>query len=240
MAVKTTPALENDESEFSLTDLAYAKIRARILDKEIHVGRLLSVVSLAEELGMSRSPVRAALERLLSERILRRSKAGLVVAKLGMADLLDAIAVREPLEGLAAALAAPMIDSEAAERLQELHIRFKAAVESSDESAALRLDIAFHAEIQKLSGNAYLIDALERVQTQVVLAVYATSSRPGRDQAIIEHAEVLEALVRQDGAAARVAAQRHLHNVGERTFHEWKHSTRIPMEREQGRESITG
>jgi DNA-binding GntR family transcriptional regulator len=94
MLVTPETATAEDQVDKSLTDLAYYKIRSMILDGRLRIGQAVSVVSMAAEFGMSRSPVRSAMERLMSERLVRRTPGGAAVAELGRHDLLDALAVR--------------------------------------------------------------------------------------------------------------------------------------------------
>jgi DNA-binding GntR family transcriptional regulator len=208
----------------NLTDAAYYRIREMILDGSLAVGTSVSVVALAGEFGMSRSPVRSAIERLMSERLLSRTASGAGVAAPDRLDLLDALAVRAPLEGLAARLAAPHIEERALEDLEAIHARFDHAMRQEDQATARRADLEFHQYIQNLSGNECLADTLERVQTQVVLSAYSTAWTSSKRPAVLEHARILDALREQDGDAAQAAAERHLHNLTNRVLDEWKRS----------------
>lgn len=217
----------------SLTEVAYYRIRAMILASELPIGGQVSVNALAAVFGMSRSPVRSAVERLTSERLIARTEGGATVAAPSRHDLLDALAVRAPLEGLAARSAAPHIDDHALDRLTEIHSRFVAAVEAEDPATARRTDLEFHQAIQNMSANACLVDSLERVQMQVILAAYSTAWTSSKRQAALEHSRILEALAQQDGETAERAAIRHIHNLTSRVLDEWKRSdtSRSPRSR---------
>ncbi|MER7556389.1 GntR family transcriptional regulator [Nocardioides sp. NPDC126508] len=216
----------------TLTDAAYYRIREMILDGSLPIGTSVSVVALAGKFGMSRSPVRSAIERLMSERLLSRTTSGAAVAAPDRLDLLDALAVRAPLEGLAARLAAPHIDEHALDDLSAIHERFDRAMRDENQTAARRADLEFHQYIQNLSGNECLTDTLERVQTQVVLAAYSTAWTTSKRQAVLEHARILDALREQDGETAQAAAERHLANLTNRVLDEWKrHESRSPRGR---------
>ncbi|WP_431236248.1 GntR family transcriptional regulator (plasmid) [Mycolicibacterium psychrotolerans] len=213
-----------DSSGDSLTEAAYYRIRAMILGGELPIGGPVSVNALAATFGMSRSPVRSAVERLTSERLVRRTDGGAAVAAPNQHDLLDALAVRAPLEGLAARLAAPHIDDLTLARLNEIHSRFVNAVNTEDPGNARRTDLEFHQAIQILSANDCLIDTLERVQMQVILAAYSTAWTSSKRQAVLEHSRILDALAQQDGESAERAAIRHIHNLTGRVLDEWKRS----------------
>jgi DNA-binding GntR family transcriptional regulator len=206
----------------SLADAAYGLIRNRILDGDLEVGAHVSVLALATDLKMSRSPVRYAVERLLSERLLRRVSGTITVAAPGRYELLDSLAVRTQLEALAARLAAPRVDEQTLAELIGIHDRFCRAVQDSDQDAARRADADFHHAIQELAGNECLAESLERVRTQVILAAYSTAWITSRGPAVLEHERVLRALQDQDGQSAETAMIRHLNNLTTRITSEWR------------------
>lgn len=206
----------------TLTENAYHQLRSTILDGGFKAGSVTSIVSLASILGMSRSPVRAAVERLVSEGLLSATSGGVLVATLNRHELMDALAVRAPLEGLAARMAAPQFDEESLGHLGEVHARFVAAVDDDDPIAARKVDLEFHQRIQSLCGNGCLIDMLERVQARVIVATYSTAWSTNQRVAVAEHELILSALKSRDGVAAERAATVHLHNLVERIRLEWK------------------
>lgn len=206
----------------SLTDLAYEQLRDGILDGEFGGGRRLSVVSLAAEMGMSRSPVRAAIERLASEGLMRLTPGGAVVPTPGRGDLLDALAVRAQLEGLAARLAAPQLEQSDVSALEDVHARFERAVLEEDTRSAQKADLEFHQLVQAHCGNECLVQHLEQVQARVILAIYSTAWSSNQRQAVPEHARILGALTARDGEEAARAATVHLENLVERVRREWR------------------
>jgi DNA-binding GntR family transcriptional regulator len=206
----------------SLTELAYRQLRGGILDGAITSGQRLSVVSLAAEMGMSRSPVRSAIERLAGEGLMMLTPGGALIPTPDRGDLLDALAVRAALEGLAARLAAPQLEPDDVAELQEVHARFEQAVELGDTVSAQKADLEFHQKVQARSGNDCLVEHLERVQARVILATYTTAWSSNQRQAVPEHARILAELVARDGEAASRAATLHLENLAQRLRHEWK------------------
>jgi DNA-binding GntR family transcriptional regulator len=206
----------------TLTDTAYEQLRTAILNGQFVAGQLTSIVSLASTLGMSRSPVRSAVERLAVEGLVTATSGGILVANPGRHELLDALAVRAPLEGLAAKLAAPQFDQDDLARLAKIHSRFAAAVHDDDPITARAVDLEFHQLIQSLCGNTCLVEMLERVQARVILATYSTAWSTNQRAAVAEHARIVSALENQDGDAAERAAILHLHNLVDRIRLEWK------------------
>jgi DNA-binding GntR family transcriptional regulator len=206
----------------SLTELAYKELRNGILAGRLSSGQRLSVVSLAAELGMSRSPVRSAIERLASEGLMVLTAGGALIPTPDRGDLLDALAVRSVLEGLAARLAAPQLEPGDVAELQAVHDRFEKAVEAGDTLSAQSADLEFHQLVQARSGNDCLIGHLERVQAKIILATYSTAWSSSQRQAVPEHARILSGLSAGDGDAASRAATLHLENLAQRLRLVWK------------------
>ena len=206
----------------TLTDLAYQQLRAAVLDGEFDSGRVTSVVSLAAKMEMSRSPVRSAIERLAAEGLMVATAGGVLVPAPDRHDLLDALAVRAPLEGLAARLAAPQFDASESAVLAEIHERFSAAVAGDDPRTARKADLEFHQRVQSVCGNACLVEMLERVQARVILATYSTAWSTNQRAAVPEHTRIMLALRDQDGEAAEKTAILHLRNLTDRIRLEWK------------------
>ncbi|WP_211840745.1 GntR family transcriptional regulator [Saccharopolyspora hirsuta] len=210
----------------SLTELAYQELRDGILEGGFAPGRRVSVVSLAAEMGMSRSPVRAAVERLATDGLMTLTPGGAFVPTAGRGDLLDALAVRAPLEGLAARLAAPQLADSDIDVLSSIHAEFDAAVKRGDTRVARKADFQFHQQVQTHCGNECLVEHLERVQARVILATYSTAWSSDQTKAVPEHALILAALSARDGEAAGRAATVHLENLAERVRREWRRRDR--------------
>ncbi|WP_051899232.1 GntR family transcriptional regulator [Sciscionella sediminilitoris] len=206
----------------TLTELAYQQLRDGILEGGLAAGSRVSVVSLAADMGMSRSPVRAAIERLATDGLMILTPGGALVPTPGRGDLLDALAVRAPLEGLAARLAAPQLADSDVAVLSDIHAEFDAAVRQADTTTAQRADLRFHQQVQAYCGNECLVEHLERVQARVILATYSTAWSSNQMQAVPEHARILSALSARDGEAAGRAATVHLENLAERVRREWR------------------
>ncbi|WP_020497510.1 GntR family transcriptional regulator [Sciscionella marina] len=207
----------------SLTELAYGQLRNGILSGDLAAGTRLSVVSLASEMGMSRSPVRAAIERLATDGLMRLAPGGAMVLAPDCGDLLEALAVRGTLEGLAARLAAPQLKDTDLASLAQIHDQFRMAVEQDDTHTARQADLEFHRQVQLRCGNSCLVEHLDRVQARVILATYSTAWSPQQHQAVTEHAEILAALESRDGAAAGQLATAHIEHLIERIRVKWRH-----------------
>jgi DNA-binding GntR family transcriptional regulator len=174
-------------------------------------------------MGMSRSPVRAAFERLSSEGLLSQVQGGLgaLVAAPSHDELLDALSVRAALEGLAARLAAPRLTDRDVSKLEQIHGNFERAVSRDDTKRARRIDLEFHQYIQARAGNGVLVEHLDRVQAQVILGTYSTAWGSSQHRAVAEHADILRALATGNADEAEQSAVRHLHNLTGRLQAAW-------------------
>lgn len=213
--------LEPVDRPVSLTDLAYARLRAAILDGSMPPGTTISVVAAADALNMSRSPVRSAVERLTGELLARQVGASVVVSHMSKADLLATLDVRAPLEGLAAELAASSSGAAEIESLEELHSLFAGAVERGDSSAAREADFAFHRRVREVAANEVLTEHLARLEARIMLATYVTAWRGSQDTAVGEHRTILDAIVRHDEAGAGEAARVHVASARSRAAVGW-------------------
>lgn len=202
-----------------LSDLAYEQLRSRILDGDFPAEGRMSVVSIAEQLKMSRSPVRAAVERLVTEGLLVVTAVGIKLAQLDHVDLIDGLRVRSRLEGLAARLTTDRLTDADLDRLRENLTQFDTAVRGGDTVAARKLDLEFHSTIRDRCGNGLLIENLRRVQARVIVATYMTAWVPAHEVVIDEHRTILKAFEARDADAAEHAAIEHLERLIERVVH---------------------
>jgi len=201
------------ERPSSLAVLAYDTLHAAILTGEISVGERPSIVALAERLGMSRSPIRAAVERLANEGLVSVGADGVEVIELSNDDLVDLLTLRSVLEGLAARLAASRIDTDVIDRLEAIHRDFSAAVQEDDTKRARQVDLDFHRTIQNHSENRWLIEDLRRLQSRVIVATYTNAWTPSQHEAVGEHSLILAGLRAGRADEAESAAVNHIENL---------------------------
>ena len=164
---------------------------------------------LAERFGVSRTPVREALQRLETQSILVRDGRSMVVASLDHDQLGELYAVRAQLEGLAAQLAAQHAAPEEILILQDLVAQDSALVDDPDELA--RANRRFHRQIHLASHNRYLIRQLDSVHRTMALLTTTSLAAEGRGaDALSEHAAIVEAIANRDKVAADKALRVHI------------------------------
>jgi len=165
---------------------------------------------LAERLGVSRTPVREALQRLETQSMLSRDGRSLIVATLDHNQLAELYAVRTELEGLAARLAARHATDEEIRVLASM-VADDRALLGGDPRALSRANKRFHRQIHLASHNRYLVQQLDLVHRSMALMANTSFAAEGRDEvALDEHAEIVSAIAAHDGEASYQALRAHI------------------------------
>jgi len=165
---------------------------------------------LAERLGVSRTPVREALQRLETQAMLTRDGRSLIVATLDHNQLAELYAVRSELEGLAARLAARHATPEEVRVLQSMVTEDRALL-AGDPRALSRANKRFHKQIHLASHNRFLVQQLDLVHRSMALMANTSFAAEGRDEvALAEHALIVSAIGAGDGDAADQALRTHI------------------------------
>jgi DNA-binding GntR family transcriptional regulator len=201
------------------SDHAYVTIRAMILSGELASGAQIREEALAENCGVSRTPVRDALRRLEAELfILKNDTQRSFVADWSLDDIEDSFVLRGMLEGHAAKRAAARISWDQLERLRSHNASILRAVSSprEDVQAFLEHNRAFHAIILEAAGSPRLANILSRIIEQPI--VWRTAQNYNHENLLRshrEHDELLTAFERRDGAWAEAVMAGHIR----RAFH---------------------
>ena len=161
------------QSHNNLGDLVAAEVREAILSGAISPGERLKQEALAEDLNVSRIPVREALRILEAEGLIESTPGrGSRVVTITQEDATDVLVVRGTLEGLAARLAAARVTSDNIRSLRGIIEEGTMASAASDHTTAGRLHAQFHLELAKAGGNSYLYEELEALpaKTEWIIA----------------------------------------------------------------------
>ncbi|MFY0691984.1 MAG: GntR family transcriptional regulator [Paracoccaceae bacterium] len=164
---------------------------------------------LAERFGVSRTPIREALQRLETQSMLTRDGRSLIVASLNHNQMAELYAVRAALEGLAAELAAQHAAPEEIKVLFDMVEEDRALLEKPSELA--QANRRFHRQIHLASHNRYLVQQLDLVYRSMALLATTSLAAAGRGEvALEEHLNIVRAIEARDGAAASQALRDHL------------------------------
>ncbi|MEL6452534.1 MAG: GntR family transcriptional regulator [Pseudomonadota bacterium] len=188
---------------------AYAMILEAIDIGTYRPGDRLVESELAERFGVSRTPVREALQRLETQSLLSRDGRSLIVASLDHNQMSELYVVRRELEGLAAALAARHATAEEVRILREMVEEDNALI--GDPVALARANRRFHTQIHLASHNRYLVQQLDLVhRTMALMATTSLAARGRTEIAQSEHDAIVSAIEAKDEAAAGQALRDHI------------------------------
>lgn len=204
-----TMQLKTIEKE-NLSSRVYAEIRSALMNGQYEPGERLRIAALAEQMGVSITPVREAIFRLVSEQGLEMKAATAVHVPIITADHLREIQlIRHHLEGAAAERAAVNITREDYGRLEDVQERFVAAAAANPKKAS-KLNREFHFAILDAARLPTLFNVVEVLWVSLgpLLQVFHARA-PKRDlrRDRHRHEDVLIALKKRDGAGARRALQ---------------------------------
>ena len=188
---------------------AYSLILEAIDAGVYRPGDRLVESELADRLGVSRTPVREALQRLETQSMLARDGRSLIVASLDHNQLAELYVVRAELEGLAARLAARHATPEEARVLGDMVQEDRAHI--GDPLALSRANKRFHRQIHLASHNRYLVAQLDLVHRSMALLATTSLAAEGRGEtALAEHQAIVDAIAAGDSEAAQVALRAHI------------------------------
>jgi DNA-binding GntR family transcriptional regulator len=191
-------------------------VRERIALGTIGLGERLSDKDLAEELEVSRTPVREALLQLASEGlVVMHPQRGTFVFSAGADEVRELCELRAVLEAGAARLLAARGGSEAAAELAALVREARAALAGRDWESCERLDTRFHETLVERAGNALLAESYRALSDRVrALRRHLPRTRERVAHGLREHAAIAAAIGKGDGEGAAALLARHVGNVG--------------------------
>lgn len=200
----------------SLADQVFDQLEGNILNGKYARGTMLTEMKLCEELGVSRTPVREALKRLEQEHLIESSGKGMIVLGITDEDARVLFAIRENVEGLAAAACAANISEEELEELQENLELQEFYLSRHDSEKIKELDSEFHRKIYESSGSVIYSDTLLPLINKLQKVRKASLENEERaEKSIEEHKAILNAISEHDGKSAEAAMRRHAKNAGE-------------------------
>ena len=195
-----------------LRDVDFENLRRSILEGKLKSGQRLMEVQLAEQLGVSRTPVREAIRKLeLEGLVVMLPRKGAYVANISVKDLMDVLEIRASLEGLGASLAAERRTEEDIKNLEEIEEEFEQAVITQDIDMLLKKDIEFHECIFKAANNKKLEKMINTLweQVQRFRITYVSDSNASLSL-IDEHRIILNAIKEGNVADGKKAAIEHI------------------------------
>lgn len=187
-------------------------LRQRIFRRELEPGSWIDEVKLAQEYGISRTPLREALKVLAAEGLVTmKVRRGAYVTEVSERDLSDVYHLLALLESDAAAVVAERATEAQLKDLQKLHQELEAAVKNRDKFFAV--NERFHMRLLELADNRWRDQMVADLRKVMKLNRHNSLLKSGRIQeSLAEHAALMDALVRRDREAARERMQEHFRN----------------------------
>ncbi|NLP40914.1 MAG: GntR family transcriptional regulator [Veillonellaceae bacterium] len=198
-----------------LREVVCEALREAIISGVLKPGERLMEIQLAEELGVSRTPVREAIRKLELEgfviMILRR---GTYVADLSIKDINEVFEVRTSLEVLAAGLATERITDDELEKMERLLVHIGEYIEKGDMDKIVEADSQFHDILYQATRNDRLVQIISNLREQLTRFRSISMAYPGRlKNTLEEHSRLVEALAARDQQLAERLATEHMENT---------------------------
>ena len=196
----------------SLHEEVADRLRQRIFDGELAPGSFFDEVQLAQELSISRTPLREALKVLTAEGLVRHEpRRGCFVAEVTEQDLDEIFPVIALLEGRCAYEAAQNASEADLQALEELHAKLARHAKARRVNDYYAVNFAIHEAIITLADNRWLAQVITDLRKIVKLARLQQLHAPGRlEQSLSEHLAVFAALKARDAEGAEAAMRTHL------------------------------
>jgi len=210
------------EERMPLWERIYRRLRGAIQRGEFDPGTRLVEQRLAEELGVSRTPVREALYRLEREGLVTKvPHKGIVVREQDPEELKEVLELRGLLEGHAAALAAKKGDEELFDELEEILKRSEEALEKNDIDELVKLNTQFHETLYRRCGNHKLLELIKDLRDQFFRFRTSILRIKGMPRVSIEdHYKMLELMRKGESQAVEKLVREHIGRGKERLLRE--------------------
>lgn len=208
----------------SLADQVFERLENDIIQGVYPKGEILTELRLAEQLGVSRTPIREALRRLEQERLIEDAGKGSKVLGITEEDLLDIMDIRQRIEGLASYHAARNIDDAGKDELAHIVDLQEFYLSKHDAEHLRQVDDEFHDAICRLSKRAVILDTLvplhrkTRRYRKISLEDQARTVRTNT-----EHRAIYEAIVSGQAELAMELTNKHIANAKEHMVERMKH-----------------
>lgn len=204
------PNMSEQNDEIPQGQSAYRRLLDEIRNGVLAPGMRLREVEIAERLGLSRTPVREAMRLLEGDGlVVHQPRLGATVRTLDYAEIMELYEMRAVLEGTAARLAARAASEVELSELTALNAEFAAAL--GHQAQAAEINRQFHMILQDAAKNRFLIKSISSLQkTMMILGPTTLMDGTRAEEAVAEHARVLDALNARDGMRAEAEMRAHI------------------------------
>ncbi len=184
---------KNRAPRIPLSEKAYRQIKERIVTVALRPGAMVDEGSLADELSIGRTPIHEAVMRLYAEELLEAVPGrGFFVRSIGIDDVRMLFEAMMVFEGAAVVLAAHRIDSFQLERLSQVNLQLKAAMEKADSLAVTYLNSSLHCIIHEATQNSFLASSLNHIQNHAQRLAYLCFSNQAGANELADHYKLVD------------------------------------------------
>ncbi len=211
------PIDQNMRGGPTFADRIRRQLEAEIASGRIEPGSRLDEQEIAQQFGVSRTPVREAFRMLAASDLVElRGRQGAMVRSIGGHALVEMFQVMAELEGLCARLAARRIKPQQMARIDAIHKRLEEACDPNGIDAFYDINQEFHEAVYEASCNAFLADQTRKLRNQVASYRRRVTRMPTRLPATLsEHSAVIEAIRAHDAERAHSAMRDHVNLLGD-------------------------
>ena len=197
-----------------IRDSVFSILRNAILEKKLGPGQRLIERNIAEQLGVSRTPVREAIRKLELERLVTHiPRKGVVVSEFSQEDIEEIFLIRAALEALICSIAATKIKPKELERLSSLAKQIADEQNKGNLKKSNQLNDTFHEIIYRAANSPRVYNLFSTLREYIIKFTQVGYAKPGRPEEVWqEHIEIIEALRNHDSSKAEAAAKRHVEN----------------------------
>tara|TARA_B110000211_G_scaffold219364_1_gene265049 strand:- start:4161 stop:4838 length:678 start_codon:yes stop_codon:yes gene_type:complete len=197
-----------------ISDNVYNTIKSAIILHDLPPGFHLSVPALAKKMGVSRSPIRESVQKLISEGLAyEKPRQGAYVTKFETKDLLPAFEVRLVLDGLAAKLSAKHVSKGLILKLDRIMSAHRDSIDNGDPDNYTNADIQFHTALLDSSNNPLLKEMSRSVYNQIYAAMKTRAAPLGPENTYHDHLRIYNAVINGKEQEAETAARDHVGNI---------------------------
>jgi len=199
-----------------LSRKVYRVIKTEIVKGNLKPGTKLSEGKIAEQMRVSRTPIREAVRELAAEGFIEiNPNRGMIVIEFSFEDLIEVLQIRRVLEGLAAYIAAKKINEEEIKKLEKIIKQMNITIVKNDVLAYSELNGEFHNLILKVCGNKRLMKICTNLSSsEHRFKIRSLRNNPERlKYSLKEHQKILEAFKRKDSEQADRLSQKHIENI---------------------------
>lgn len=200
----------------TVRDAAFERLRSGIINGYFKPGERLVESQIAEEMGISRTPIREAIRRLETERlVVNLPRKGVMVAPLDESQVKEIFNIRGALEGLAVKLAIDNLNYKTVKMMENILEEMQRAIEADDHNKVVECNTQFHDCIIEAAKSPKLSEMLQNIHDQIQRFRHTSLSAEGRPQiALTEHINILNYVKEKNANNAEKMMEKHIENAG--------------------------